>query len=210
MKNEDKVVDVSVPVKKTKKIKPMYLRLLTLTVAGAAILGMYFWQSNELATVRDDYDKQISELQDKISKLQKEAKSASSKKSDEKRTEPTEIPAATKENVEAAISSGNTAALESYMGSSVKVILAASEGIGDRTPAQAVGDLAYLNDATAPWDFDLPAATITDWQSGDYASYFPETLRIIGRSADGYVVVFKFNSSGKITDIFMAINDDLL
>lgn len=210
MKNEDRVVDVSVPVKKTKKIKPMYFRLLALTVAGAAVLGVYAWQNNELANIRADYESQISNLEYQLAKLQKAAKTATNKKSAEKTAEITEIPAATKENVEAGISSGNTAAIEPYMNNSVKVILAASEGIGDRTPAQAVGDLAYLNNAVAPWDFDLPAATITDWQSGDYASYFPDSLRIIGRSADGYVVVFKFNSSGKITDIFMSVNDDLL
>ncbi len=210
MKNEDKVVDVSVPVKKTNKIKPMYFRLLALTVAGAAVLGVYAWQNNELDNVRSDYESQISNLEDKVSKLQKAAKNAGAKKSAEKPAEIKEIPVTTKENVEAAISSDNTAAIESYMDNSVKVIVAASEGIGDRTPVQAVGDLDYLNNAVDPWNFDLPAATITDWQSGDYASYFPDSLRIIGRSADGHVVVFKFNSSGKITDIFMAASDDLL
>lgn len=210
MKSDDNVVDVSVPVKKAKKIKPMYLRLLALTVAGAAILGVYFWQTNEIANVRDDYESQISDLQDKIDKLQKDAKSTNTKKSSDKTTEATEVSATVKANVEAAISSKNTAALESYMADSVKVIIAASEGIGDRTPVQAVNDLDYLNSATDPWDFDLPAATIDDWQTGDYASYFPDTLRVIGRSANSYVVVFKFNASEKITDIFMAVNDDLL
>ncbi len=210
MKSDDNVVDVSVPVKKTKKIKPMYLRLLALTVAGAAILGVYFWQTNEISKVRDDYEAQISELQDRISELQKDAKKSSDKKSTEKTTGATEVSSDIKANVADAISSRNTAALESYMGDSVKVIIAASEGIGDRTPAQAVADLNYLSSATDPWDFDLPEATIDDWQTGDYASYFPETLRVIGRSSDGYVVVFKFNSSEKITDIFMAVNDDLL
>lgn len=210
MKSDDNVVDVSVPVKKAKKIKPMYLRLLALTVAGAAILGVYFWQTNEIANVRDDYESQISDLQDKIDKLQKDAKSTNTKKSSDKTTEATEVSATVKANVEAAISSKNTAALESYMADSVKVIIAASEGIGDRTPVQAVNDLDYLNSATDPWDFDLPAATIDDWQTGDYASYFPDTLRVIGRSSNSYVVVFKFNASEKITDIFMAVNDDLL
>ncbi|MCB9822663.1 hypothetical protein H6800_00120 [Candidatus Nomurabacteria bacterium] len=210
MKSDDNVVDVSVPVKKAKKIKPMYLRLLALTVAGAAILGVYFWQTNEIANVRDDYESQISDLQDKIDKLQKDAKSTNAKKSSDKTTGATEVSATVKANVEAAISSKNTAALESYMADSVKVIIAASEGIGDRTPVQAVNDLDYLNSATDPWDFDLPAATIDDWQTGDYASYFPETLRVIGRSSNSYVVVFKFNASEKITDIFMAVNDDLL
>jgi hypothetical protein len=134
-------------------------------------------------------------------KYEKDAKKSSDKKSTEKTTGATEVSSDIKANVADAISSRNTAALESYMGDSVKVIIAASEGIGDRTPAQAVADLNYLSSATDPWDFDLPEATIDDWQTGDYASYFPETLRVIGRSSDGYVVVFKFNSSEKITDI---------
>lgn len=209
MKSDDNVVDVSVPVKKPKKIKPMYLRLLALTVAGAAVLGVFLWQSNELANTRDQYEAQIADLEDKIVELQKKAKATSTNESSDKTTL-TEVPAETKANVEAAISSKNTAALESYMNDSVKVIIAASEGIGDRTPAQAVNDLDYLSSATEPWDFDLPAATIDDWQTGDYGSYFPESLSIVGRAADGHVVVFKFNSSGKITDIFMAVSDDLL
>ncbi len=119
MKSDDNVVDVSVPVKKTKKIKPMYLRLLALTVAGAAILGVYFWQTNEISKVRDDYEAQISELQDRISELQKDAKKSSDKKSTEKTTGATEVSSDIKANVADAISSRNTAALESFMGDSV-------------------------------------------------------------------------------------------
>ncbi len=209
MKSEDNIVDVSVPAKKTRKIKPMYWRLLALTVAGAAILGVYFWQTNELANTQDKYDAQIADLQDKITNLQKELKASSDKKSTDKRVV-SEVSAEVKENVDAALESENYAALESYMADSVRVVIAASEGVGDRTPAQALEDLKYLNSASSPWDFDLPAATIADWRTGDYASYFPETLSLVGRSSDGYVVVFKFNASEKITDIFMSVNDDLL
>lgn len=210
MKNDDNVVDVSVPVKKSKKINPMYLRLLALTVAGAAVLGVYFWQNNEISKVRDDYETQISDLQDEISVLQKKLKSSDPTKDSDKKVTKSTVSSEVKENVSAAISSKNTAALESYMADSVRVVLAASEGIGDRTPAQAVADLDYFNSATEPWDFDLPSATLADWRTGDYASYFPESLAVVGRSANGYVVVFKFNASEKITDIFMAVNDDIL
>lgn len=210
MKSDDNEVDVSVPPKKSKRVKPVYLRLLALTAAGAAILAVYLWQVNVLADVRQDYENQISELESTISKLQKDAKKDA--KNDTADTEKTAtVPSdSVKENVQAAVSSQNYAALESTMASTVKVIIAASEGVGDRSPAQAVKDLEYLNSATLPWDFDLPAATVSDWQSGDYATYFPESSRIIGRAAGGQVVSFTFNSSGKITTIFMSTSDDLL
>lgn len=210
MKSDDNVVDVSVPTKKTKRVKPMYLRLLVLTLAGAAILAVYLWQQNVIAGISQDYENQISALESTISKLEKNS-NKDAKKDPSESDKAASVPSdSTKENVQAAVSSQNYAALESTMASTVKVIIAASEGVGDRTPVQAVKDLEYLNSATLPWDFDLPSATITDWQSGDYAAYFPEDSRIIGRAAGGQVVAFTFNASGKITTIFMSVSDELL
>ena len=62
------------------------------------------------------------------------------------------------------------------MASTIKVIIAASEGIGDRTPVQAINDLKYLDSATDPWDFALNATTLSKYQSGDYKDYFKSTI----------------------------------
>ncbi len=113
------------------------------------------------------------------------------------------------ENIIAAIKSDNTAALEGYMAPKVHVIIAATEGIGDRTPAQAIGDLNYIKDATDPWNFAPPSSTLDRYRAGDYAQFFPVGA-IVGKSADDRVVSFTFDSDGKINGIFMSSKESLL
>lgn len=120
------------------------------------------------------------------------------------------ISASLKENTAAAISSGNTAALEGYMTSSVNVVIAGSEKSGAESAALAVKDLDYLNSGTAPWDFDLPAATLTTYQNGFYKQYFTADATIVGQAANGYVVSFGVNASGKIDTVFMSASTDQL
>lgn len=120
------------------------------------------------------------------------------------------ISAALKENTAAAINSGNTAALEGYMATSVNVVIAASEKTGAETAAQAVSDLSYLNSGTMPWNFSVAAATLTAWQNGFYKQYFGADKTIVGESANKYVVSFGVNTSGKIDTVFMAASADLL
>lgn len=117
------------------------------------------------------------------------------------------VPSATQaSNIKAAITSGNTAALQSYMASSVSVVIAASEGMGPQTPAQAVKDVDYVSAGTN-WDFALPAATLSKYQSGAYKQYFPANA-LVGQSSNKYLISFQFDSSGKIDAIFMAKNAD--
>jgi len=115
---------------------------------------------------------------------------------------------ATLDNIAASITSGNTAALEGYAASSVKVVIAASSGIGDRTPAQMVGDVAYVSKGTDPWNFDLSSTVLSGYQAGSYKQYFPTTA-FVGKSANGYVISFQFDSAGKINGVFMAVPDVL-
>ena len=118
---------------------------------------------------------------------------------------------ATLDSISAAITSGNTAALEGYMASSVNVIRAATGAPtnGARTPAQAVTDVAYVKDGTAPWNFALPSATIANYQSGSYSQYFP-TSAYVGKSANNYVISFQFDSQGKINGVFMSLDASML
>ncbi|MGI6103619.1 MAG: hypothetical protein ACOYBJ_03290 [Patescibacteria group bacterium] len=111
-------------------------------------------------------------------------------------------------NIQAAIESGNTAALESYFAPTVRVILAASGGIGNRTRSEAIGDLAYLFPAES-WDFVLSEATLKTWASGDYAQYFPTGV-LVGKSNEGKVVAFTFSDEKTVTGIFMSASADLL
>lgn len=118
------------------------------------------------------------------------------------------ISAALKENMAAAISSKNTAALEGYMAASVHVVNTAGKNVSE-TPAQAVADVDFVSAGTAPWNFNLSAATLTSYKSGAYGTYFGDGT-YVGKSANNYVISFGVNSAGKIATVFMAQNANLL
>lgn len=111
--------------------------------------------------------------------------------------------------IRTAVDTHNYAPLEAHMTNPVTVILAASEGLGPRTPAQAVSDAAYLNTGASPWDFNLPAATLTALDTGPYDSYF-DSNTYVGKSTDDVVGAFDFDNCGKITKIFMSADLALL
>jgi Tfp pilus assembly protein PilE len=120
------------------------------------------------------------------------------------------ISASLKENTAAAITSGNTAALQGYMADSVNVVIAGSEKTGQESSAAAVKDLDYLNSGTAPWNFALDSATLTTYQNGFYKQYFGADSTIVGQAANGYVVSFGVNAAGKIDTVFMSASTDQL
>lgn len=180
----------------------MWLVLL-LVIAGAAYAGYYYrdQQAKDDAKVTTA---EIAALTAKNTQLKKDL--AAAKVTTAAATAPSAEDLA---NIKAAIESGNTAALEQMIANPVTVILAASEGLGERTPTQAVADLAYLDGATDPWNFALAATTLGGYQTGDYAKYFPTTA-LVGKSANNYVVSFSFDNDGNISTIFMANSADLL
>ncbi len=112
-------------------------------------------------------------------------------------------------NIEAAMNSGNLAALESYMAPTVMVLIWSSEGPGPQTPAQAVTSLAYLNTATTPWDFNLPASFKAD-RIDVWTSYFtnPATA-LVGKSANDKLIMINFDNSGQINVIIMAFSSNM-
>ena len=116
------------------------------------------------------------------------------------------LSASDRENLIAAVETGNTAAIEGYLSSPVNYILAASECCGLISPADAVANLSYLSGATPPWDFNLPAATVDSWRASIYYGYlFPFDL-VVGRSADGMIVSFGIVGD-EVTTIFVGYED---
>lgn len=197
-----------VKVKKPANKKVMMVLLCLLLVAASGG-GAYFWQQQEVDKLQksnQEKSKQVEDLQKQLQDAQAASTSDSASDVAEVVTPPTQDQL---DNMQAAIETMNTAALEGYMAASVNVILAASEGLGARTPVQAVGDVDYLSSATDPWDFSLPQATLDDYATGDYKQYFPATA-FVGKSANGYVISFTFNNTGDISGIFMSASDDLL
>lgn len=200
--------------KNPKNWKKIFLMsLVSLILVGAGASAGYFWRDKDAKSQAKTSQAENTSLKEKLAKSEKDL--ADAKKTTTTTTTTTTDTACiaptadAKSNIEASITSGNTAALEGYMASSVKVIIAASEGLGDRTPAQAVGDVDYLNPGgTNTWDFALPAATINAYKAGSYKQYFP-TGSLVGKAADKHVVSFQFDCKGKISGVFMAASDAL-
>lgn len=194
---------------KERNIKKTLFNLLVALVLLAAGAAAGWWYRDSQA--KDELakkDTELTSLQTKNAKLTKDL--ADAKKADTADATASKTPdAETLDNIKASITSGNTAALEGYMAPSVRVIIAATEGVGDRTPAQAVSDLKYIDAATDPWDFALATATLNKYQTGDYKQYFPTTA-LVGLSANKYLISFQFDSSAKINGIFLTNNADSL
>lgn len=119
------------------------------------------------------------------------------------------VPDSLKSNTADSVKSGNTAALQGYMASSVNVVIAGSEKSGAESAVLAIKDLDYLNSGTDPWNFALDSATLNSYANGAYKSYFGSNT-IVGQSANGYVVSFHVNNSGKIDTVFMSSSTDQL
>ena len=113
------------------------------------------------------------------------------------------------QNTKESIMSGNTAALEGYMTAKVEVIFAVSGGLGERTAAEAVGDVTSFIVDTTDWDFDLDKPELAGYQSGDYKKYFPSSA-VVGKSAEKKLISFTYNCEGKISGVFASSSTDIL
>lgn len=183
--------------------------MLGLFIVALGVIGWFIWMMLGWNTERATLQADKQALQEQIKSLKQQLSLAESSDTPETPACSPTISDTFKANIRAAVESRNYAALEPSMNATVRVILAASEGVGDRTPAQAVADMAYLNEGATPWNFSLAAATIAAWDAGFYTDYFDDNT-YVGRAADGMVVVFDFDSCGKINEVFMAANEELL
>lgn len=178
--------------------------LVVLLLAGAGYLWMQ-WQASK--DKEQQLNKEKQQLQQQVDKLKKASTSAS--EADTQAACNDTPTASMKENIKAALDSKNTAAFSTYTTNPVKYVLAASELGGDFTPDQAATNLEYTHSATGPWDFNLPAATVNGYDSGFYTDYF-DSNTYVGKAASGMVASFDFNCDGKIKQIFVAADADLL
>ena len=197
------------PEDKKKKSKlPLVLLCILLFALGAAA-ATYFFRQSQI----DSLNNEINSLKSQNATLQAENDALKSAQpeddSSDSSTPPAEQPVDLSALILKSVSDGTYSNLQPYMADSVTVTIGASDGLGVRTPTQAVQDLKYLDAGTDPWNFALPAATLQSWRTGDYASYFPTSAEV-GQSANKYVVSFMFDSNGDIAAIFMIANADLL
>lgn len=197
------------PAKKDNNKKKWLIILLIalLVVAGA---GAYLWRDKQAKEDLQAKQDEVSSLQEEVDKLNSDIAKLSKELADEKNSESstaTTPSAADLENIQASITSKNTAALEGYMADSVNFILAASEGIGPQTPTQAIASLdQQLASTKDPWSFNLPAATLSSYSSGSYAQYFPDGA-LVGKSANDVVISITFDENAKISGIFVGTDE---
>ncbi len=199
--------------------KCLFVVTLFIILFGISASGIYWWR-DKIAT--DSENKQattISTLQKTISSLstrlkEEKAKNATDSTSSDTDTDsnsctPVAPAYSVLENIQASITSGNTAALEGYMASSVNVILAATEAYGPQTPTQAVGDITDFISGESGWDFSLPASVLSSYGKGGYGQYFTN-IDVVGKSANSKVISFLFDCNSKISTVLLVSNEDLL
>ena len=203
----------SAPSEPAHRSKPTLKLVLTIVILLLLLaLGWVIWQWWLCSDHHKQADDEKKQLQIQIDGLKKELNEAKQSAGNSGSTTPCTAGTASqslKENISAAITSKNTAALEGYMASAVTVVIAASEKGGTETPAQATQSVEYTHSGTAPWDFNLSAATVNGYKAGFYKQYFPEGA-YVGKAANSQVVSFGFDCSNKINLIFMSASDDLL
>jgi len=209
---EVKEADVFVGDKKKPKNRNLFKSVLVIIVVWlffAAAGGAYIWRDNQAKNTEAEKDSQIASLQASLKEAQDKLAV------DTTDTNPTTCSvkspsASATENIEASITSANTAALEGYMATSVTTVLAASEEGGTYNRTQAVSNItAFIADATSPWNFDLTSSVLGSYGEGDYAQYFPGSA-IVGKSANNKVISFSFDCDGKIKTVFMSASEDIL
>jgi len=205
-------------VKSPKKIlggKVLFI-ILTLVLIGAAAGASYWWRDKTAKELEQKQTTDISSLHKTVTNLEKQLASEKAKNTKtvvstvQTTCTPQSPDASVVSNIKASITSGNTAALEGYMASSVNVIIAASEGIGPSTPTQAVSSITnFISDATSPWNFGLSASILSSYGDGSYSQYFP-SIAVVGKSANAKVISFSFDCNGKIDIVFLAASEKLL
>jgi cytoskeletal protein RodZ len=192
------------PIEK-KRRKTFLLGLLILLLVAAAAGAGYWIRDRSARTTENQQAATITSLQQTSANLKNQfvaekAKNTTTETSKATACTPKAPSIAAISNIEASITSGNTAALEGYMASSVNVIFAASEGLGTRTSPQAVSDITgFISPIASSWDYDfsLSASVLSSYGKGSYGQYFPGTA-VVGKATNKQVIAFSFDCNGKI------------
>jgi hypothetical protein len=179
-----------------------------LIVVLVASLG-YFWWLIQEANDREDKLKEANQaLQEQLDELAGQNAAEAVAEADAQACNDT-ASATMKENIKAALDTENTQPFSTYTTDPVQFVIAGSEQGGNMTSEEAALAMDYTHTATGPWDFNLPQATVDGYDAGFYTDYFDENT-YVGRADSGMVAAFNFNCDGKIKQIFLAADEDLL
>ncbi len=166
--------------------------ILILILAGATA---YLLISRDSSTPSQEDDTNSQQTQDTTDKLTKEE-------------DRLEMVKKRDETIKAVMATMNTQPLIDHMAESVEVILAASEGLPNQTPEQAVAALNYFKDSK-DWDFNLDQSVTGTYKKSVYYGAYFDGDTLVGRASNSEVIVFQFDGEGKISRIFMATSDSL-
>lgn len=191
--------------KNPKTGKVVLIIVMALLLAILPAYGVWYWQQNEAKEQVQNLQERLDVLKKQKDDLQKQLNQA---KEDQASVCPSSLTAAQTQNVQAAIESMDTAALEQLLADTIEVTFAASEKGGNVTKTQAIADLEYLDGATMPWNWNVDAATLNTYKNGDYKIYLQDD-DIFGVAANKYFVSFRVDC-GKIDQVFVAASTDNL
>lgn len=193
--------------RKTDLAKVLLVLSLILALGGGG--AAYWWRDKEAKDAGKTKETEITSLKNKVADLEKQL--GAGKKDNENASETMDGKPSQSmiDNVKAVFATGNTQPMETYTANPVKVILAASECCGDKSPSEATQEVtAFIEKAGAPWNFSVDAATLAKYRAGSYKEYFPNNA-VIGKSGD-LVISFSFDNNGKIKTVFMANGESVL
>lgn len=200
--------------KKNRHILCIIAWILVVLLILSNLWILYLWQNvtrenNDLRAAQTNLQNENTDLQKKNKDLTKQLSDAKSSAAKEPECNDT-VSDFLRENIKAALDSQNTAVFSTYTTNPVKFVIAASEFGASITPDEAALELNYTHTATGPWDFNLPAATLSAYAaSSSYGQYFGDGM-FVGRAASGMVLSFDFDCSGKVKQIFVAADESLI
>lgn len=194
--------------KKTISKKVMYTLIVILLIIATSALTYWLTDisNNDIESRLNNEIKQLKSENDNLTKDLKDSSDTDVIEQSNNTKLPDEDDLG---NIKAAISIGNTEPLQGYMAQTVSVILAASEGIGDRTPMQATLDITNFIDSAGTWDFNLSASVLSSYGKSFYGQYFPINA-VVGKSSNGKIISLSFDENAKINQVFFATAEDVL
>lgn len=115
----------------------------------------------------------------------------------------------TTEAAKAAIERKSLSDLDKYLSDKVRVVNAKTGTNQTVASVQVQSQIAPLNTALNPWNWNIPASQLDAWKQGPYGQYIVAGATV-GQSADGQVVIITYDSSGQISSIVIIPNADML
>lgn len=205
--------DIQTITRKPKAGRAIILVLIALVLVATSGVGAYYYRDQKAKDADKTTTAQVTALKAKVTSLEKQLAGKTTTTTTQTTTActPVQPSVSAVDNIKASITSGNTAALEGYMVSSVNVVYAASEGLDAQTPAQAVSDVTSFigNTTQVVWSFDVSASLLSSYGQGSYSKYFPGTA-LVAKSSTSKVLSFGFDCNGKISTVFFAASESLL